>query len=206
LPRPRPAQEPALNAVKVSALQRRKQKREQYSRLRALYFRDQNPRHNKPTSPFRSVPALKGRQNVASGNARQVPDPRLDPNPERLHDSASGVRPLGSVFPWGLLNRPAAKSPPSLKVWSVGNPRAAGRWRCPRLGSASPRGDERVESPRQLLSRGACPCALPMGASRLAARLVSQTKPECVRKQRSSENVITIPDFHRFAKSRWLNI
>jgi hypothetical protein len=41
---------------------------------------------------------------------------------------------------------------------------------------------------------------------RVVERIPVQTKPECLRKQRSSENVITIPDLHRFAKSHWLNI
>ena len=62
---------------------------------------------------------------------------------------------------------------------------------------AFPAGDERVESPRQLLSRGAWPCAPTDGGvpEGIAGRLVSRTKPECVRKQRSSENVITIRDW-----------
>jgi len=55
------------------------------------YFATKNQRHNYPMPLFRRVSALKGPQNVASGNARRVPDPRPGPNPERV----AGLPPPG---------------------------------------------------------------------------------------------------------------
>ena len=81
LARPRPTQEPALKAVKGSALQRvNKNENKIYvcepctfvTKIRVII----SPRHR-----FRSVPALKGRQNVASGNARQETGPSARPQP-----------------------------------------------------------------------------------------------------------------------------
>src|SRR5262249_34418308 len=69
---------------------------------------------------FRSVLALKGPQNVASGNARRVPD-LAGPTLKGLQAfRLRGATPSGSVVSVRSLIRPAAQSASSLKVWSVG--------------------------------------------------------------------------------------
>jgi hypothetical protein len=89
------------------------------SPVRTLLVRSKNPRHNKSTSPFRNLSALKGPRNVASGHARRVPDPPPGPNPERV----------------------AGLPPPGCDPFRVGRfPGLLTPGRCPRLGYASPAG------------------------------------------------------------------
>jgi hypothetical protein len=110
--------------------------------VRAPVLREKSPRHSKSTSPFGGVSAMKGPRNVASGNARRVPDSRPGPHSEGV----AGLPPRG-CDPFGVGHFPGASDP----------------WASPAAGLCIPCGDERVESARQpvfsfVLSIGFSPC------------------------------------------------
>jgi len=104
--------------------------------------------------PFRNVSALKGPQNVASGQRPTGTGPSAPAPTRRLtgcRPSASGLRPVrGGRFP-RLLIRPAAQSTPSLTVSRLERkgPSGGGPWALQSARLCISCGDDGLESPRQ---------------------------------------------------------